>query len=339
LNAEQKAAVDAFIQQNPDLAIELTALQQTVMPSTAIHFEGKELLFKNEDAFINATNSEEKFLLYVDDELNNNEKTAVETFVLQHPQLQQAFTALKQTKLEAETIPYPYKETLYRKAERRVVYLSWQRISIAAAVLGLIVLSYSLFNQKPAVVNGGEFAVTKPATVPSDKAVSVKDKTTNTAVTTTENKEDKTVATTEKSAPTQPKKSNNLPVPLNNTQQQNIIIPDNNTSVAQNRPAIKNNDIVTTPQETIAVKSDFSEKPIVTTAAVKNDNNNYVQQAVYKELNTDEEENNPVYVGNMKLNKDKVKGLLKKVGRLFNKSRDEEEAKLSIASIPVKQSK
>jgi len=41
----------------------------------------------------------------------------------------------------------------------------------------------------------------------------------------------------------------------------------------------------------------------------------------------------------MKLNKDKVKGLLKKVGRLFNKSRDEEEAKLSIASIPVKQSK
>jgi len=214
LNAAEKAAVDAFIQQNPDLAIELEALQQTIMPLTDVYFEGKELLFKNEATFINANNSEEKFLLYVDEELSSNEKAAVETFVLQHPQLQEAFTALKQTRLAAETIVHPNKEELYRKEKRRVVYISWQRLAVAAAVLGLVVLSYSLFNQKPAVVDGGGFAVTKPVTIP-EKTASIKDK--SDAVTTEksiENKTENTIAAADKAISVQPKKSNNLPAPL-----------------------------------------------------------------------------------------------------------------------------
>jgi len=339
LNAEQKAAVDAFIVQNPDLAIELKALQQTIMPLINIQFEGKETLLKNENTFINTHNYEEKFLLYIDNELNNTEKTEVEVFVLQHPQLQQAFTLLQQTKLAPETIIYPNKNELYKKEERKIVYLSWQRLAIAAAVLGLIVLSYTLI-QKPVVTNKENIVGTKTIAKPSAQKSTEKTDVANTTPenTSTTKETNNNVATTP--VIKQVKKSNNLPVPLNNNQPQEIIIPDNNNkTIAQTEPAIKPNNIINKPTETITANNNITEKSTITTVA-SNNNNTYVQPTVYKELNTDdEEESSPVYVGNLKLNKTKVKNLLRKAGNLFSKQDNNEEAKTSIASIPVKHSK
>ncbi|MBS1641268.1 MAG: hypothetical protein JSR11_02225 [Bacteroidetes bacterium] len=343
LNAEQKAAVDAFIVQNPDLAIELKALQQTIMPLTNIQFEGKETLLKNENTFINTNNYEENFLLYVDDELNNIEKTEVETFVLQHPQLQQAFTLLQQTKLTPETIIYPNKNELYKKEKRKIVYLSWQRFAVAAAVLGLIVLSYTLV-QKPTTINKNNIVSTKTMVNTHAQTTTDKNDINNVAQPNASNKneENNNVAATKHFVTLpQTKKSNNLPIPLNNNQSKEIIISDNdNKVIAQTEPVVKPNNTIAKPTETITIKNnDITEKPTIITTA-SNNNNTYVQPTVYKELNTDDEdENNPVYVGNLKLNKTKVKNLLRKAGNLFSKQDNNEEAKTSIASIPVKHSK
>ncbi len=47
-------------------------------------------------------------------------------------------------------------------------------------------------------------------------------------------------------------------------------------------------------------------------------NANYAKPAVYKELNTDEDVNgNTLYVGSIGLNKNKVRGIMKKVGGIF----------------------
>ena len=49
LNESEQKAVEEFIDQNPDLASELTLIQETVFkPDGTIMFENKEALFKDE---------------------------------------------------------------------------------------------------------------------------------------------------------------------------------------------------------------------------------------------------------------------------------------------------
>lgn len=66
---------------------------------------------------INLENYEEYFLLYVDNELTEAEKAAVELFVEQHPELKEEWTMLMDTKLEPEDIRMDMKNDLYRSAE------------------------------------------------------------------------------------------------------------------------------------------------------------------------------------------------------------------------------
>jgi hypothetical protein len=55
---------------------------------------------------------EEYFIMYVDEELTTEEKTAVEKFIIQHPQLQEELDILLSTKIPAEALPFENKETL-----------------------------------------------------------------------------------------------------------------------------------------------------------------------------------------------------------------------------------
>jgi anti-sigma factor RsiW len=146
LSATDKQAVELFAQANPDLAIELEMLQQMRLPAEEILFDEKMKLYRNEANSISLANHEEQFLLYVDNELDASEKEKVETFVLQHPALQDGFTLLKQTRLEPEHIVFADKQLLYReeKKEKPVFYLGWQRVAIAAALIGLVVLIWNV---------------------------------------------------------------------------------------------------------------------------------------------------------------------------------------------------
>ena len=112
LSAADKQAVEQFVQANPDLAIELEMLKQMQLPAENILFTEKDGLYRNESEGINLANAEEQFLLYVDNELTDAERTKVETFVLQHPSVQESFTLLKQAKLQPESIVFANKEIL-----------------------------------------------------------------------------------------------------------------------------------------------------------------------------------------------------------------------------------
>ncbi len=136
LSDTEKKAVDYFLSQNPDLLAELNSLKEVVLiPETSTHFN-KKLLLKEDEKAINTHNYEERFLLYIDDELDTVSKSDVETFVLQHPALQNVFTGLKQSKVEAETIEFPYKNKLYKK-DKKVVYMRWLFLAAAAVFIGL----------------------------------------------------------------------------------------------------------------------------------------------------------------------------------------------------------
>lgn len=72
----------------------------------------------------------------------------------------------------------------------------------------------------------------------------------------------------------------------------------------------------------------------------KPDLNFIVQPAAYKELNTNDDDNlhNTLYIGNMGVNKNKVRGLMKKVGGLFagrSKNASDEKGKLQVANFEL----
>src|SRR3954469_3955821 len=139
LTNEQRAEVELFVRQNPDLQNEFEMLQQTKLsPDEEFTFTHKTDLLKIKES-IGIDNYEEFFLLYVDNELNEDSKEAVEKFVLQQPQLQDKFSLLKQAVLPREKIIFPNKNLLYRREERRAIpYLT--RIAAAAAFIGVAAL-------------------------------------------------------------------------------------------------------------------------------------------------------------------------------------------------------
>lgn len=139
LTVEQKKSVDEFVQQNPDLAIELEILQQTTLTADeSVVFDGKEMLFKKEtSSVINLSNYEEYLISYIDNELTDAERIAFFNFVTEHPQVKEELAIYQQTKLQPETeIVFENKQVLYRKEEKvKVITMQWWKIAVAAAVL------------------------------------------------------------------------------------------------------------------------------------------------------------------------------------------------------------
>src|SRR5436190_8606306 len=94
LSAAERKNVELFVAANPDLQQELAVFCDFKLnPDTTIVFAGKETLMKQENgtAAVTISNYETFFVLYADDELTSNEKAAVTSFLLQHPELQPSF--------------------------------------------------------------------------------------------------------------------------------------------------------------------------------------------------------------------------------------------------------
>ncbi len=336
LSAEQKKIVELFIQENVDLKVELDMLLQTKLPFDEITFNHKDELFKIEKTSIHISNYEEYFLLYVDNELNSNEKNEVEKFVLQHPELQNEFTLLKQTQLEKEEIIFTDKSSLYRKERKPFVYLYWRRIAIAAIFIGLGVLIWNVIPSEriKAVANNLQHVKTiaQPKNTENQRIILPKDLVNN-----NENNGTNQIVYNKKInkrkiiAPAQE---------TNNLVRNNSIITSN--ELAKNDVDVKSINSVQPENTEIAIVSNSSSINNIIPVADNTDSKNIIQPAVYKEtiykeLDTDETEKPTLYIGNLEINKNKLKGFIKKAGRLFYKSKDE-DAKTSIAGFPITKS-
>lgn len=139
LNPEEQQQVDMFVQHNPDLKEELEILLQSkFFPEPHITFENKdELLRTTEDVKINLSNYDEWLMRYVDNELNPEESTTVESFAALHPSVKKELEYFTKTKLlPEENIVFPDKELLYRKTERvRIIQMRWWKVAAAAMLI------------------------------------------------------------------------------------------------------------------------------------------------------------------------------------------------------------
>lgn len=358
LTAEERAAVELFVQQNPDLAAELDMLMQTKLAADDILvFGNKKDLLQNIDT-VNIDNYEEQFLLYIDKELDKEDKESVEKFVLQHPQFQDEFTLLKQTVLEPEQVVFEDKESLLRKEERRVIPM-FLRFAAAAAIIGIAVLVWWMQDSKTTITP--QIAVQKNidsvtdniAVVPEEKAEKVLPE----AVINEKQDEDKNKAMASVSAQTLQQKKDKA---LVNDQEKNIIKQDvmavpivlqNDNTIAAYKPETTDDNDLT--KEILAsiesntsanITKEKTDQEYIDEALryAKNtdaSNSKYAKNALYKELNTDEEERNSLYLGSMQINKNKVRGFMKKVGGLFaGKSKDgnaNEDGKLQVANLEL----
>jgi hypothetical protein len=356
LDAESRLAVENFMQQNPDLVVEFEMLMQTRSVADETIFFDKDILLRTEGDGINETNYGEYFLLYIDNELSAAKREEVERYVLQHPRLQDEFTTLKQAVLAPEMISYGNKKDLYRTERRRTVYLRSWRWAAAAIFTGVCAIGWWLM-EKPATT----------ITVAVDHSAQHQSKQ-NTAVTkrvdsadqglkpknqnieqpeqiiaqqsSSTKKEHKSVTAT---AVKRKKKENATDNPI--TENKN----DNEPLVPMQQPVIEHPDIVKDqkepPVETqgmAAVPEDISQKQneLTTSQTPGTGNEDYaynVYPVAYKEINTNDDDRT-LHVGMLDLNKDKVKTLFKKAGRMFGKKSNDlanEDGKLQVANFEI----
>ncbi len=318
-----KQDVEQFLQTNPDLAAELDMLLQLQLAPENLVFAEKELLFRNESNQLNFSNSEEQFLLYVDNELDAAMASQVETFVLQHPSLQGNFTLLKQTRLEAETIPFPNKSILYRKAEKEtpVIFLRWSRIAVAAALIGLVALVWILAPEPNQPVK--ELAITQPTNLPAVTAKikkPVENSTSSIETVPDKNRVSEQLfvqgkTKTEKRVSVQPD-IQNVVIPANGLKAKNEVLP-----TIDFVPGKTISNYAETTEQTVspAITTQLKAGSITVNPEKGNTayaENSLVQPAVYKVLDTDDERKS-LYLGSLEINKDKLRGLFRKAGNLF----------------------
>jgi hypothetical protein len=354
LNKAEKEAVEQFVQQNPDLAEEMEMLKQAVLPGENIEFEQKEVLY-NKPEGIALNNYEEYFLLAVDNELTQTENEEVEKFVLKHPELQDEFTLLEQTRLQPEEIIYTEKEKLYKKEgkEKPVIFLTWTRVSVAAAIVGLIAMTW-FFTQ-----NNGHTPANSFTSVPKNSIKKLPAK----AETVKQDSQaiDRDVASIQPKIPAKAEAEIKTKVIVRKGAEPNVKKEVIAVNVVKNKQTeslvskVKDDKMTEAPtqdkkafEQTIAsaridsrnsnvIKDDakdvkFANKPSEQNAPL-------AAQAVYREIDTQEnEEENTFYIGSAEINKTKLKGLFKKATRLFERknNNNDGERTLKIAGFEIK---
>ncbi len=320
--------VEQFVADNPDLAAELEALRQTFLLSDEpVAFPFKGSLYKN-TLPVDTLHYEEQLLSYIDDELTTTEKESIETLLLKDTEAKACLDLLQQTKLEAEPVPFPYKESLYRSASTKkpVLYISWQRMAAAAvlAALGLALwfIPASL-RHNPSPVK--ELAVTTGSTKLQNKITVLSPATADHVINNNGSEEVVAVHTDVPVINKQPATETQVErIPVENT----LPAAEQYRSLTQATPvntSVERTDIHQ-PVEVLTAKSSLQQPVTVPKEAIAANNNSTFTK--YKELETDED-NKGLLLGSIEINKDKLRGLFRKASSIFKSkaAREEEDSR------------
>jgi type II secretory pathway pseudopilin PulG len=336
LTKAERLEVEAFVDANTDLREELNILNELKLkPDTGIRFEAKELLMKPEaeGGIINPTNYEEFFLLYVDDELTAIERREVEKFAAINPAMQQELNLLLQTKVEPEhAIVFPDKSLLYKQPEtdRKPVVFMWKRVVAVAAMLLVALGIFWIANRQPAKevavvdkgqqqINGQTIKEQKQEIAKEENNQPSNDQQVQQPVITPDNAQDQQLANTNK----EEKRSTN---PVNkprrfdtrDNDKPQFAVHDNNKQnqdavIDSDRPLTNTGIASVTNNPTGTVISTRVESAHLTPAAQAK--GEIVSYASNVEDNYSEEAFGPVGV-----KKNKLRGLFRKVTRVFEKT-------------------
>lgn len=321
LSVEEMATVEGFVNKHPELQAALdTLLHSKLSVDDKIVFADKDSLFKTEEVGITINNYEEYFLLYVDDELNDEQKNETEKFVLQHPALQNEFTLLKQTLLRNEAVTFLDKESLYRKetVERSIVSISWKRLAVAASVAGLIFAVWNFYPKTSNIVKQpATIAKAEPRTENKNNGVAINHSSSviNKSYATGNDEQKNVVTVAHVQRNNQAKKI----IPVSNVDAAGTKTSDNNDFVTEDEPRINRNEIAIvqsgkTIQPARMIQQLPNQKLFVAIASTMNKEQNILNN----ERDTD------IYVANIRINKNKISNFLKRAKSIINLSGNED---------------
>ncbi|MBR2649456.1 MAG: hypothetical protein ACRCSM_04320 [Sediminibacterium sp.] len=326
LNAREQEEVMLFVDANPDLVTELEALYATKLPPDDIFFyPNKQGLIKEIGNSISLENYESWFCAYVDKELTKEEIAAVELFVLQHPSLQEEFLSLQQTVLPIENIVFENKEILYRKESKKVVLIPYiRRIAIAAvfiaALFSVWFISKNTNANTDAIVAGntssGNKSIKSGITAQSSFAPTNEK---NNIASVTENNLVRSINTSIHKVEKDDAKTSIIS--SNEQELAQVSVPKNNAEqiVSEGlRTPITSTETVSRAHETAIAKAE--------TEPQETEMHQLAEKVSYKEIDTDDN-NKSLYVGAIEINKDKLRGFLRKAGSIFKSKAKQEEDK------------
>jgi hypothetical protein len=153
LSATEKKMVDNFVLVNPDLSEEFDLLKGTKLDGDSILFGNKESLLSSRfemDAV------DESLLLFLDNELDEKERSRVEFELQNNPNYYNGYQQLKSAKLDplTENITCPFKNELYHsESNRRFVWLRIAAVAILLIGAGTLVILNTNRNVEPPVAH------------------------------------------------------------------------------------------------------------------------------------------------------------------------------------------
>jgi hypothetical protein len=347
LNSDGRRQVEEFVQKNPDLKEELDILFQYKMaPDTGIVFENKSQLIKQEgNSPVNLANYEEWLVLYMDNELTAEQKTAVDQFIVNHPSAKEELTVLLRTKLQPEKIIFANKETLYRREEKvRTMPVRWWRIAAAAVlILAASLTAVIILNKKSPLgkevakipVNGKKTNTENPVVTSKQInqgvtqpgiANNVKQVATPTSNQITNN------VVVKHSNSTNQKLKNNLPVQIN---KEESAVAENKQKPSNNLPQpIKNPNINNDAIKDVAIADKSKEFPPVTI------NTPPPSDKIENTPDKKNENNGLLYASETNAKKNNLRSFFRKVTRTFEKRTGfdpvNEDGKVMIAGLALK---
>lgn len=328
LSPSERDEVLKFLHSFPELKEEFEEIKQAKLFPEKIIFDNKDALMRSARK-VNLTNYTSYFLSAIDNELSNEEITEVRGFLDSNPQYEREFQMLKQTILPAETIHYPDKTSLLRHEKIRTIP-AFLKIAAAASVFAISFFTWNLLQpvdqDVTTVASNNIIASSKPAAtkVAGDHAEASSVTTSRSRLNDSPKQEAKIAiskshailvepaeaVSKSKIAPVEPSKAASETLPVDTKE----ISPHPDDLIAANRP-VKKSEVEDKSDNTDAGLN-MPDQPLP------------VYTASYKVVNTTTEADESLYVGAIEINKNKVRGLLKKIGGAFV-ARQEEEASSS----------
>lgn len=134
LSAADRMAVELFVEENADLQEEFSQILQLQLPSEKLQFNKASLL--RPEGYISPL--EEKLLLYLDGEANENQKQEIEHLLATDKEIAASFALLKKTQLPAsEILSFENKQVLYRHEPAKIFAVKYLRWAAAAILIGI----------------------------------------------------------------------------------------------------------------------------------------------------------------------------------------------------------
>lgn len=337
LSSEDRRMVEDFVQLHPDLKEELELLSQfKFTPDNDIVFDNKEELLKvNGETPVSLNNYEESLLSYIDNELTEQQRIAVERLVNTNPAAKKELELLQQTKLQPETIVFPNKESLYRKEEKvRSLPVRWWRAAAAILILTLGLTAVLVMNNKsiddvPVAKNPGTPKVS-PVENKVDQPLQEAMADNNNSIAPANQQASAGKDDKQSAAPAYAQQNNerekenkqaqkvispaNTPLPV---QKEEVLIANNNNKLTNNLPTPENNPYVNGENPVVAKVNTPNEKteikniPAVTNQPAPPSN---IIQATYTNNGEELVQNDG--------KKNKLRGLFRKAARTFEKRTD-----------------